>query len=220
MRRIIALGILWLAAFPPSGSAQVADPAQDYQERFQTPPDLRLDVDLDADGYPETFLSNERLQNGKAGRVWTVYQGTSAGWRLLEKPATFRPDLLKISPATKDTPASLLTFWPGGKEEGIVQRISLAGGAIVEEKVEEISNSAAIQYFDKSSPLAVEPKSLAAFAIRAPTEAIPAAVAAPPEAAPEPRVKERTTTRTWVIAGIALLLIYGVLHFTIRRRWQ
>lgn len=194
---------------------QTSDPAQDYQTRFQMPADLRLDVDLNGDGYPEVFLSNERRQNGRAGRVWTVYQGNPQGWRMLEKPATFRERPLQIVPATKDTPAGLLTFWPGGAGAGVVQRIGLTEDGITEETVEEIPESAVTQYFDSSSPLSIAAKPPTAFAASVPAQPAPLQVV---ENTPKPRIKERTVARTWIIAGIAVLLIFAVLYAAMRRK--
>lgn len=195
--------------------AQTSDPAQDYRQRFQTPADLRLDIDLNGDGYPEVFLSNARTQNGRAGRIWTVYQGNPEGWQMLQTPATFREQPLQIVPATKDKPATLLTFWPGGAGTGIVQSIALGPQGITQETVEEIPESEVPQYFKPSSPSAIIAKAPVAFA-----EAPPSSPPARPlvQSTPEPRVKERTVTRTWIIASLAILLIGGALLATMRRK--
>ncbi len=123
-----------------AGQRLIADPVKDFiadGHHFRKDiPLLRIDVDMNNDGYKETLLSWADETDGQQGNIWFVYKGTKKGYVNLNNIIEFHGDWFSIRYIGRLGCKGLVAYSRGGGRIGTYIAYVIKGDRVIDVQLE------------------------------------------------------------------------------------
>jgi len=139
---LLLAGALLVPALSAQEVRTTRDPIRDYLNHFETQPGEQLitsQVDLNADGIDEVFLSRTSLYNGRQGNIWVLYESLPDGsWQRHDELSSetggaivFHRKAVSVQPDGNGR-KKLVRYSPGSSRSGYLTSFRLGSDGVAE----------------------------------------------------------------------------------------